>query len=208
VTFSLSLLLCPLTLAASATFLSADGLNAFNRSVEVDDTGIVHLDARPRAGVAWLQGVTFSQGRITLEVRGLEKPFESYVGVAFHGKDDQAYDAVFVRLVNLKAFDVERRPRAVHYVSHPGHTWLSRRQGMHFQSEGRVAAPPPVEAWVRLELEIEGKTLRVRAGDDDTVALQVELLNDRLDGRVGLWVGENSEGWFRGLTLQPGRRDQ
>jgi hypothetical protein len=208
VTLSLSLLLAPLTLAASATFLSTDTLSAFNRSVAADETGVVHLDARPGVGVAWLEGVTFSQGRITLEVRGLEKPFESYVGVAFHGKDDHAYDVVFVRLVNLKAFDEERRPRAVHYVSHPDHTRLSMRPEMYSKFEGRVAAPPPVEAWVRLELEIEGKTLRVRAGDDDTVALQVELLNERLDGRVGLWVGENSEGWFRGLALQPDRLDQ
>ena len=26
--------------------------------------------------------------------------------------------------------------------------------------------------------------------------------NDRLKGRVGLWVGNNSEGWFRNLTIQ------
>jgi hypothetical protein len=32
-------------------------------------------------------------------------------------------------------------------------------------------------------------------------ALTVELLNDRLKGKVGLWVGNGSDGWFRNLRI-------
>ena len=31
----------------------------------------------------------------------------------------------------------------------------------------------------------------------------VELLNDRLKGKVGLWVGNGSDGWFKNLKVIP-----
>ena len=40
----------------------------------------------------------------------------------------------------------------------------------------------------------------------DAPALTVELLNDRLKGKVGLWVGNGSDGWFRNLKVIPETR--
>jgi hypothetical protein len=37
----------------------------------------------------------------------------------------------------------------------------------------------------------------------EVAALKVELLNDRLKGKVGLWVGNGSDGWFRNLKVIP-----
>jgi len=34
-------------------------------------------------------------------------------------------------------------------------------------------------------------------------ALSVELLDDRHTGKLGLWVGNGSDGWFRNLKVTP-----
>jgi hypothetical protein len=192
----LTLPLFAATLAAGAASLTTDSLTTFNRQARITTPGVLHLDARPGEGVAWLDGVTFTEGRITLEVRSPDKPFESRVGIAFHGQDDRAFDAVYVTPRNLKAFDDQHRPRDLHYVSRPGE---SRER----QHQGQVPSPPPSEAWVKLSIEIEGQELRVMAGDDDRIALRIELPGARRGERVGLWVGDQSEGWFRELKIEP-----
>jgi hypothetical protein len=39
--------------------------------------------------------------------------------------------------------------------------------------------------------------------DSEVPALTVEVLNDRLKGKLGLWVGNGSDGWFRNLKIIP-----
>ena len=62
-----------------------------------------------------------------------------------------------------------------------------------------------------IELEIKGKNQQGRSfvgiafhvNGSDVPALTVELLNERLKGKVGLWVGNGSDGWFRNLKVIP-----
>jgi hypothetical protein len=63
-------------------------LNVQNREASplqiANKTG-VKLSARENDGVAWLNGVTFSNGVIELDIRGKDVLQQSFVGVAFHG---------------------------------------------------------------------------------------------------------------------------
>ena len=56
---------------------------------------------------------------------------------------------------------------------------------------------------MKLKLAIKGKSVSAFVNGSDVPALTVELLNDRLKGKVGLWVGNGSDGSFRDLKIIP-----
>src|SRR5687768_8346883 len=76
-----------------------------NREAQlVDEAGrkFVRLNEKPDDGVAWLVGSDFKEGTIEVDLRGKNKPGQSFVGIAFRGVDDTTYDAVYFRPFNFK----------------------------------------------------------------------------------------------------------
>src|SRR5712691_4360892 len=81
--------------------LSAGRLRVVNREVTaIQGTGGVHLSERQGTGIAWVEGSEFSQGTIEPDVRGRDVFQHSFVGVAFHRRDDSTYEAVYLRPFN------------------------------------------------------------------------------------------------------------
>jgi len=174
-----------------------------NRVLTFEKDGVVHLNAAKDDGIAWLVDQTFTQGRIMVEVRGVDVMQRSFVGLAFHGGGRNLFDAVYIRPFNFNAADVGKKAHSLQYMSLPDNPWDVLREKTPGKYEAAITPPPAAESWVRLTLEIDSRRLRVFVNDASAPALTVDLLNDRLKGRVGLWVGNNSEGWFRNLTIQP-----
>src|SRR5439155_16896209 len=54
----------------------------------IQGTRGVHLSERQGTGIAWVEGSEFGQGTIELDVRGRDVFQHSFVGVAFHRRDD------------------------------------------------------------------------------------------------------------------------
>ena len=174
-----------------------------NRTLTFEDGGVVHLSAAKDDGIAWLVGQEFTDGRIRIEVRGVDVMQRSFVGVAFHGSDRHSFDVVYTRPFNFNSTDARRRGYSLQYMSLPDNTWEVLRAKFPGKYESALTPPPAAESWVRLTLEIKARRLNVFVDDGNAPALTVDLLNDRLKGRVGLWVGNNSAGWFRNLTIEP-----
>lgn len=180
-----------------------EGYEVVNRVLTLEKGGVAHLSAAPEDGIAWLLGQTFTEGRISVEVRGVDVMQRSFVGLAFHGGDRDLFDVVYTRPFNFNAADAARMARALQYMSVPDNTWEVLREKFPGKYEAAVSPPPAAEAWVRLTLEIKAKRLKVFVNDASEPALAIDLLSKRQEGRVGLWVGNNSEGWFRNLTIHP-----
>jgi hypothetical protein len=53
-------------------------------------------------GVAWAEGTDFQSGTIDVDIRGKESMRQTFVGVAFHRKDDNTYEAVYLRPFNFR----------------------------------------------------------------------------------------------------------
>lgn len=181
-----------------------EAYEVLNRTLTLEEEGVVHLSAAKDDGIAWLVDQTFTHGRIVVEVRGLDSMQRSFVGLAFHGGGRHLFDVVYTRPFNFNAADPGKRGRSLQYMSLPDNPWEVLREKSPGKYEAAINPPPAAESWVRLTLEIESRHLRVFVNDAVAPSLCVDLLNDRLKGGVGLWVGNNSEGWFRNLTIQPG----
>src|SRR5438128_6685168 len=181
-------------------------LTLFNRSASRLVDGArkgVRLSEGPGEGVAFLPGIEFANCTIEFDVRGREVAQQSFVGVAFHGVDATAYDAIYFRPFNFRATDPVSRSHAVQYHSLPVYTWQKLRTDQPGKYEQAVNPVPDPNAWFHARVVVANPKVSVFVGDSKDPSLMVNLLNDRKKGLVGLWVGNNSGGDFASLTIIP-----
>ena len=184
----------------------ANKIEVFNRKIDQTKSGsseAVFLSAAPDDGLAWITGVELSEGTIELESKGKNEQGRSFVGIAFHGQDNRVFDAVYLRPFNFQAAEQERRSHAIQYISMPEHDWNELRKSHPGKYEFAITPAPDPDSWVKLKLVVKSKKVAAFVNGADAPALTVELLNDRLKGKVGLWVGNGSDGWFRNLKVIP-----
>jgi len=88
----------------------------------------------------------------------------SFVGVAFHRRDDTTYESVYLRPFNFRIADPARRQNAVQYMTVPGFDWPRLRQ--EFPSEFENPVDPSVSPtdWVPLRIVVLGATVQVFVG--------------------------------------------
>lgn len=177
-----------------------------NREARFVDEGgrkFVRLNEKADDGIAWLVGSDFKEGTIEVDLRGKNRPGQSFVGIAFRGVDDMTYDAVYFRPFNFRIADPERRLRAVQYISHPKHTWQKLRSDSPAKYEQPVSPVPDADNWFRARIVVEAAKVSVFVADATAPSLVVTPLSDRRGGLIGLWVGNGSSGDFANLKLTP-----
>jgi hypothetical protein len=164
----------------------------------------VRVSAAPGEPAIWLPNLDFTTGTIELEVRGKDRE-PSFVGIAFGGANDSTFEAVYLRPFNFAATDPLRRAHAVQYIHPPTYTWSKLRTEHPGVYENAVNPVPDANDWVRLRVVVEQSQVRVYVSDGSEPDLVVDRLSDGAGKRVGLWVGNYSEGDFANLRLTPER---
>src|SRR5215475_9957508 len=187
--------------------LTAGKLRAVNRQVTKlsAPSGAVHLSAGANVGLAWVDGTDFREGTIEVDVRGKDVFQESFVGVAFHGKDDATYESVYVRPFNFRATDPARHQHAVQYMTLPEYDWPRLRERFPDEFERPVNATLSPTDWVPLRIVVRGAKVQIFVGQVANVTLEARKLGTLDGGLVGLWVGNTSDGDFANLRITPAR---
>lgn len=169
------------------------------------DRSFVRLSEALGSGLARLAGLELADGVIEVAIRGKNVPQRSFVGVAFHGSDDQTYEAVYFRPFNFTSDDPERRDHGVQYVAHPTYTWNKLRTEHPMTYEQPVSPPPDPDGWFTARVVLRGRTVSVYVNGASEPSLVVERLADETAGWVGLFVGSGSGGDFADLRISGGR---
>jgi hypothetical protein len=179
-------------------------LEVFNRKVstftENDKKGI-RFSKNENDGVAWLNGVEFSNGSIELDIRGKDVFQQSFVGIAFHGIDNRTFDAVYFRPFNFQSTDPARKIHAVQYVAYPDYPWQLLREKFNGKFEKAVIPSPNGTEWFHVKITIKYPMVKVFVNGSSEPSLTIEKLNNRKTGKIGLWVGNNSDGDFAKLQI-------
>jgi hypothetical protein len=180
-------------------------LNVQNREASplqiANKTG-VKLSARENDGVAWLNGVTFSNGVIELDIRGKDVLQQSFVGVAFHGTGvANTEDVIYFRPFNFRAVDPVRKIHAVQYVSLPNYDWEILREKHNGQYEKAIESAPKADEWFHAKIVVEYPQVKVFEIGNPKASLEVKMLSTTKNGKLGLWVGNNSDGEFANLNV-------
>lgn len=169
----------------------------FNRKVVYN--GAVYLDERNGDGMLWLKNFNFANGRIELDLKGKNETGKSFIGVAFHGLNDSTYDAIYFRPFNFK--NTERSNHSVQYISHPKFTWYKLRDENPGKYENNVKPVPNPDEWFHATIVIEYPVVKVFVDNAEEPSLIVNQLSSRKAGRLGLWVGNTSDGLFKNLKV-------
>jgi len=170
--------------------------------LQADGKAGVKLSARENDGVAWLNGVTFANGIIELDIKGKDVLQQSFIGVAFHGTDTaNVKDIIYFRPFNFRAADPVRNIHAVQYVSLPNFDWEILREKRNGQYEKAVEPAPKADEWFHAKIVVAYPQVSVYVNGSTKPSLEVKMLSTTKTGRLGIWVGNNSDGEFANLTV-------
>jgi hypothetical protein len=187
--------------------LAAGKLRPVNREVtKLQDRDGVHVNEKVDNGVIWIEGSDFAEGTIEVDIRGRDVLQRSFVGIAFHGKDDKTYECVYLRPFNFRSDDPVRRQHAVQYIALPDYDWPRLRKEFAEEFENPVDASVVPTDWVPLRVVAKGSTVQIFVGSVTSPALEVRKLGQQDRGLVGLWTGNNSDGDFANLRITPSGR--
>lgn len=179
-------------------------LEVYNRKVNLfseNEIRGIRFSKNENDGIAWLKHVIFTNGSIELDIRGKDELQQSFVGIAFHGNDNNTFDAVYFRPFNFQSTDAERKIHAVQYISQPDFTWQVLREEYNGKYEKEVIPAPVPNEWFHVKIIVRYPHVTVFVNGNPQSSLDVEKLNTRNTGKIGLWVGNNSDGDFANMQI-------
>ncbi len=186
-------------------FSDSKNFQTVNRSINiVHESGkvFVHLDAKPNAGVAWISNTNFTTGIIEFDVKGKNIMQQSFAGIAFHGLDDSTYDAVYFRPFNFQSPDTIRKKHSVQYISLPQYDWPALREKYPGKYENSLTRTIEPEQSFHAKIIVSNERIEVFVNNDDRPSLIVTPLSNNAPGKIGFWVGNNSDGDFSNLIIK------
>ena len=184
-----------------------DKIEVYNRqlsSFSEDDKKGVRFSKNMGDGIAWLKDVEFSNGVIELDIRGKDVFQQSFPGIVFHGIDNQTYDAIYFRPFNFQSAEPARKIHAVQYISHPDYTWSILRANHNGIYEKAIIQAPDGKEWFHARIVIQYPNVSVYVNGNPEPSLSIDKLNNRTTGKIGLFVGNASDGDFANLQLSVG----
>jgi len=179
-------------------------IDVFNRELTLINEGShkgIRLTKDYGEGIAWLKGVEFSNGTIEFDVRGEDVMQHSFVGIAFHAKDNETFDAIYLRPFRFKAPEEELRSHAIQYIALPTYTWRVLREKFPNKYEHAIDPSPDPNSWVHVRIVVNGSTVSTYINGQSEPSLVCEKVNQITSGAVGFYVADTSGGDFANLTI-------
>lgn len=173
-----------------------------------DGLRLIEADNKRNGGMAIVNGQTFRDGTIEVDVAGRRGPYavpsdRGFVGMAFRLSADRSKsEYIYLRPDNGRADDQVQRNHSVQYASHPDFPWPRLRKEFPEKYESYVDLQPGV--WTRMRVDVSGTTARLYVHNNTQPNLIVSDLKHGLsEGGVALWIGPGSEAFFSNLRITP-----
>lgn len=183
--------------AEPATYLGRQAL----RLLESDNS-------RNNRGVAIVNGVTFRNGTIAVDVAGRRGQYaipddRGFIGLAFRVTPNaERFEYIYLRPDNGRVNDQVRRNHSTQYSAHPDFPFSRMRKEFPEKYESYVDLE--YGAWTRMRIDVEGTTARLFVHEAPQPALVVtDLKLGDSSGGVALWIGSGTEGFFSNLRVTP-----
>jgi len=175
-----------------------------NRTItSITDKNAVRLSAAKGSGVAWLKDVAFTDGTIEVDLRGKDIKQGSFLGIAFHGTSKDDCEAIYFRPFNFLAKDSAARMHMVQYVYDTTYGWERLRNEFPGVYENNIVTPPDPNGWFHVKITVNAGYIEVFVNNAAKPSLQVTSLKKKAAGvKIGLWVGNASEGEFANLKVE------
>jgi len=173
-----------------------------------DALRLIEVDNKRAGGMAIVNGQTFRDGTIEVDVAARRGPYavpadRGFVGVVFRLSADRGKsEYIYLRPDNGRAEDQAQRNHSVQYASEPDFPWQRLRKEFPEKYESYVDLQPGV--WTHMRIEVSGTTARLFVHNNTQPNLIVnDLKHGVSEGGVALWIGSGSEAFFSNLKITP-----
>jgi hypothetical protein len=172
-------------------------VNRAASNVEYRNQQAVSFDSRLCAGLAWVEGLRFSVGKIDLKIAAVKQ----YVGIAFHVQDEREFEAICFHIGNVAQNEAERQRVVVQYLSTvPDHNANHEAQfDLPYSQSGE---------WFKVRTSISKEVIAVFISGGNVPILRVDTSGGgEVYGSVGLWIGPGSSALVTDLRTHEVRSD-
>ena len=151
-------------------------------SVEYRNRQAVRLDSRPGPGLAWVEGLRFSVGKIDLNIAAAPQD----VGIAFHVQNEREFEAICFHVGNEAQDEGESQRVVVRY--------LSTDPDRNANHEAQFDLPYSKSGeWFKVRTSISKEVVAVFISGGNIPILSVDNSGrGAVYGSVGLWIGPGS----------------
>jgi hypothetical protein len=196
---------CPI----GAAELSLDSLELINVKGDMvkhrGKRAVRLMEASAEAGetIAIIAGSEFGEGVIEAEIAGLprsgaQEGARGFIGIAFHVQEPAKYESFYLRPTNGRANDQLRRNHSTQYISHPDYPWHRLRKENPGVYESYVDLVPG--EWTKIRIVVSGTQAQLYVhGAEQPVLIVNDLKHGASRGKIALWIGQGTEGYFRGV---------
>ncbi len=178
------------------------------RSVRLlDDSSGTPAAAVAEPAMAVISGTDFENGTIELAVAGMPRAgtndagARGFIGIAFRVQPDNShFECFYLRPTNGRADDQLRRNHSTQYTAGPDYPWFRLRK----ENPGVYESYADLEtgAWTKIKVEVSSvhATLFVNGADHPCLIVN-DLKLGKVRGKIALWVGPETDGYFSNLTV-------
>jgi len=172
-------------------------VNRAASSVEYRNRQAVRFDSRSDAGLAWVEGLRFSVGKIDLNVAAVKQD----VGIAFHVQNGREYEAICFHVGNEAQDEGASQRVVVQY--------LSTGPDRNTNHEAQFDLPNDQSGeWFKVRISISKEVIAVFISGGNIPTLSVDASGGgEVYGSVGLWIGPGSSALVTDFRIHEVRSD-
>jgi hypothetical protein len=151
-------------------------------SVEYRNQQAVRFDSRSGSGLAWVEGLRFSVGKIDLNIAAAPQD----VGIAFHVQNEREFEAVCFHIGNEAQDEGASQRVVVRYLS------TSPDRNANHEAQFDLPYSQSGE-WFKVRISISKEVIAVFISGGNIPTLSVDTSGrGAVYGSVGLWIGPGS----------------
>jgi hypothetical protein len=172
-------------------------VNRAASSVEYRNKRAVSFDSRPGAGLAWVEGLRFSVGKIDLNIAAVKQD----AGIAFHVHNETDFEAICFHIGDEARDEGASQSVVVRYLStDPGRNENHMAQfDLPYGQSGE---------WIKVRTSISKQVIAVFINGSNLPTLRVDNSGGGdVYGSVGLWIGSDSSALVADLRIHEVRGD-
>jgi hypothetical protein len=192
-------------LNAQAVEAKSDNWTPSNSQVTYEKGAIHVTNISNKSAILWLNNINFKNGTIELDIKGKEVDGESFLGVAFHGLNNESYEAIYFRPFIFR--NPERKSHSIQYINLPDYDWNVLRENHPGKYENAVQPVPDPNDWFHARIDIQSPLVKVYINDSKEPSLVVEQISRRQEGKIGLWL-DSKDGWFKNVVISPSTKSR
>ncbi|WP_435354738.1 hypothetical protein [Emticicia sp. SJ17W-69] len=170
-------------------------LEFVNREYDEASPKRIKITEKKGDGLLWITSYNFIEGNIDFDAKGLDLSTEKYIGLAFYGQNDTAFQALCISPYALLNEDYSLRKNAIKYYASP----IPKELNSACDENAKLS----LNRWIHIRLQIKNKNVEVYVDNNPSPAFSSQLIDGKVGGKFGVFLSDGAGGEFGNIKITP-----